>query len=101
DNARLFTVAVRARGLDLGMSEGTPICPVLVPGDAQVGVASALLLQGGIYAGPVAAPAVAAGEERLRFFLTSEHTEDQLTTAADRVADAVATATTLSDLAGD
>jgi 7-keto-8-aminopelargonate synthetase-like enzyme len=97
DNATLFTAALRDRGLDLGSSQGTPICPVLVPGEARVGFAAAVMLQRGIYAGPVSAPAVPAGSERLRFFLTSEHTEPQLSVAADTVAEAVALAAKLPD----
>jgi 8-amino-7-oxononanoate synthase len=41
----------------------------------------------------VAAPAVQPGQERLRFFLTSEHTKDQLNTTADLVAEVVELAT--------
>jgi 8-amino-7-oxononanoate synthase len=92
-NAQWFTSALRERNLDLGSSQNTPICPVLVPGELQVGYASSVLMQARIYVGPVAAPAVQPGQERLRFFLTSEHTKDQLNTTADLVAEVVELAT--------
>lgn len=89
-NARRFASALRDRNLDLGLSQSTPICPVLVRGELQVAYASSLLMQRGVYAGPIAAPGVQPGEERLRFFVTSEHTEDQLDRTADVVAEVVA-----------
>jgi 7-keto-8-aminopelargonate synthetase-like enzyme len=94
-NADYFSSALRERNLDLGLSQSTPICPVLVPGEFQVGFASSILLQRGVYVGPVAAPGVQAGQERLRFFLTSEHTEDQLRCTADLVAEVVGLAAQL------
>lgn len=88
-NTKLFTSALRDRDIDLGISQNTPICPVLIPSVARVVFASALLLQRGIYVGPVTAPAVQPGQERLRFFITSEHTDEQLTATADAVAEVV------------
>ncbi|WP_067862354.1 aminotransferase class I/II-fold pyridoxal phosphate-dependent enzyme [Nocardia shimofusensis] len=88
-NAKQFTALLGERGLDRGLSEGTPICPVIVPGEVRSGFVSSYLLQRGVYAGNISAPAVPAGQERLRFFLTSEHSEEQLIQAADLLAEAV------------
>lgn len=88
-NTKRFTSALRERDIDLGLSQNTPICPVLIPSVARVVFASALLMQRGIYVGPVTVPAVQPGQERLRFFITSEHTDDQLTTTVDSVAEVV------------
>ncbi|MFE3545673.1 aminotransferase class I/II-fold pyridoxal phosphate-dependent enzyme [Nocardia sp. NPDC059177] len=99
-NAELFHTLLAARDIDLGVSERTPICPVLVPQEFRAGYVSARLLQHGIYAGAITAPAVPVGSERLRFFLTSEHTDDQLRHTADQVADAVEAARELPDLGG-
>jgi 8-amino-7-oxononanoate synthase len=88
-NAECLSSALRAHKLDLGLSEGTPICPVLIPGEFQVGFISSVLLQRGVYAGPVVSPGVPLGQERLRFFVTSEHTEEQLRGAADLVTEAI------------
>jgi 7-keto-8-aminopelargonate synthetase-like enzyme len=76
-------VALTDRGVNLGVSQGTPIVPVIVPGEIRAGYVSSTLLQNGIYAGMIASPAVPAGQERLRFFITSEHTEEQLTKTVD------------------
>lgn len=97
-NTEWFTSALRERNLNLGLSQNTPICPVLVPGELQIIYASSLLLQRGVYVGPIGAPAVPPGQERLRFFLTSEHTEDQLKNAADLVVEVVELATKLGEV---
>lgn len=96
-NARLFDAALRERGLDLGESQGTPIVPVIVPGEIRAGFVSAHLLQQGVYAGAISAPAVPVGKERLRFFITSEHTEQQLLSTADLLAAAIALADQLPE----
>ncbi|WP_194819699.1 aminotransferase class I/II-fold pyridoxal phosphate-dependent enzyme [Nocardia sp. XZ_19_385] len=86
-NARLFCDALRAHGLDLADSQSTPIVPVIVPGEVRAGYAAAAMLQRGYNAGAILSPVVPAGTERLRFFLTSEHTEHQLRATADHLAD--------------
>ncbi|WP_040797612.1 aminotransferase class I/II-fold pyridoxal phosphate-dependent enzyme [Nocardia higoensis] len=96
-NAKQFGALLAERDLDRGLSEGTPICPVIVPGEVRSGFVASYLLQRGVYAGNISAPAVPAGQERLRFFLTSEHTEDQLVRAADLLAEAIGHARQLPD----
>ncbi|OSC42507.1 aminotransferase class I/II-fold pyridoxal phosphate-dependent enzyme [Mycobacterium decipiens] len=96
-NTEWFNSTLRERNIDLGLSENTPICPVMIPGVNKVVYASSLLLQRGIYAGPVLSPGVAPGQERLRFFITSEHTEDQLKAAADQLVEVVELAKNLDE----
>ncbi|MFE6861482.1 aminotransferase class I/II-fold pyridoxal phosphate-dependent enzyme [Nocardia sp. NPDC057668] len=86
-NARLFSGALRERGMDLADSQATPIVPVIVPGEVRAGYAATAMLQRGYNAGAILAPVVPAGTERLRFFLTSEHTERQLIDTADNLAE--------------
>jgi 8-amino-7-oxononanoate synthase len=69
----------REYGIDIGTSQGTPVTPVILAGKA--GMASIRLNQVGINVGAILAPAVPAGQERLRFFVTSEHTVEQLRAA--------------------
>ncbi|AVH23493.1 aminotransferase class I/II-fold pyridoxal phosphate-dependent enzyme [Nocardia cyriacigeorgica] len=96
-NAKRFTALLTERGIDVGDSQGTPICPVIVPGEIRSGFVASALLQRGVYAGNISAPAVPAGQERLRFFVTSEHTDDQLTSTADLLAEAIAAAEHVPD----
>ena len=97
-NAEHFHRLLTERGLDLGISQATPICPVIVAGEMRAGYVAATLLQRGIYAGAISAPAVPAGQERLRFFLTSEHTQDQLEFTADQLAEVIESARRIPDL---
>jgi 7-keto-8-aminopelargonate synthetase-like enzyme len=69
----------REHGFDIGLSQGTPITPVIL-GD-KAGMASVGLIQSGVNVNAIMAPSVPPGQERLRFFVTSEHTEEQLQTA--------------------
>ncbi|WP_227983795.1 aminotransferase class I/II-fold pyridoxal phosphate-dependent enzyme [Nocardia spumae] len=96
DNTRRFHGALRERGMDLGDSQRTPICPVIIPGETHAGFVSATLLREGIYAGAIVAPTVPVGKERLRFFLTSEHTERQLDSTVELIAETAATLDRLS-----
>ncbi|MFB8007866.1 aminotransferase class I/II-fold pyridoxal phosphate-dependent enzyme [Nocardia sp. NPDC056000] len=98
-NSEIFHAALRERGLNLGESQGTPICPVIVPGEMRAGFVSATLLQRGVYAGAISAPAVPVGKERLRFFITSEHTAQQLISTADLLAETIALAAGLPETA--
>lgn len=99
-NAELFHALLTEHDLDLGVSERTPICPVLVPEEHRAGYVASRLLQHGIYAGSITPPAVPVGSERLRFFLTSEHTEDQLRYAAAQLGAAVPAARELPGFIG-
>jgi 7-keto-8-aminopelargonate synthetase-like enzyme len=80
---RLMGELCRTYGFDIGNSCGTPIAPVILGGKA--GITSVRLIQAGINVNAIMPPAVAAGEERLRFFVSSEHTEEQLETATAAV----------------
>lgn len=86
-NAELFSTALRERGMNLADSQSTPIVPVIVPGEVRAGYAAAAMLQRGFNAGAILAPVIPAGTERLRFFLTSEHTERQLLDTVDNLAE--------------
>ncbi|AHH15034.1 putative 2-amino-3-ketobutyrate CoA ligase [Nocardia nova SH22a] len=97
-NAARFRTLLTERDLDLGISEATPIVPVIVPGELRAGYVATTLLQRGFYAGAISSPAVPAGQERLRFFLTSEHEPAQLEAVADLLKESVTAAAQLPDL---
>lgn len=81
DNAALFLRLAAEAGVDVGTSEGTPVVPAIT-GDSQKALHLAdRLYARGISANPILHPAVEERLARLRFFITSEHTEEQITTA--------------------
>lgn len=76
--ARLFLDLARGHGLDTGSSRGTPIVPILVGDSLQSLQLSQALFERGINVQPIVRPAVEEKSARLRFFITSSHSEDQI-----------------------
>lgn len=94
ENGALFLQAARSRGLDVGTSAGLAITPVITGESLKAAMLSDRLSQRGINVMPILHPAVPERLARLRFFITCEHTREQIETAAE------ATAEELSGLAG-
>ncbi|HLO75317.1 MAG TPA: aminotransferase class I/II-fold pyridoxal phosphate-dependent enzyme [Magnetospirillum sp.] len=86
-NGKLFTDMARARGLDVGLSQGLNIVPVITGRSVLAAKLSNALMDRGINAAPIIYPAVEERAARLRFFLSSEHTEEQLRTTVDVTAE--------------
>jgi 8-amino-7-oxononanoate synthase len=86
-NAELFVRLAKANGLDTGISKGTAVVPIIVRNSAHALVLAHRLFEAGINVQPILYPAVADNESRLRFFITCDHTEQELTTAANKVAE--------------
>ena len=86
--ATLFLNEARSRGLCTGLSENTPVVPVIVGNSAHALRLSRQLFERGINVQPILFPAVPDASARLRFFLSCEHTEAQIrqTVAAVRMA---------------
>ncbi|MFF4009823.1 type I polyketide synthase [Streptomyces sp. NPDC001717] len=78
ENAALFVGLARAEGVDTGESHGTAIVPCIV-GDSvkTLRLADAMFRQG-VSVNPILYPAVPEEKARLRFFVTCEHTPDQI-----------------------
>jgi 7-keto-8-aminopelargonate synthetase-like enzyme len=74
----LFLTMAREAGLDTGDSEGTPVIPCIVGSSVTALKLSNALLQRGINANPILYPAVPEDKARLRFFVTSCHSEEQI-----------------------
>ncbi len=76
--ARLFRQLAGEWGLDMSGSDDAPISSLIV-GDEHVAIAlSRSLLQHGIHVQPIMWPAVSAQSARLRFFITLDHSEEQM-----------------------
>ena len=77
-NARHFADRATALGLDPGLGQGFGVMPVMVGDSARATKLSERLLARGINVVPVTFPGVPMQMARLRFFLSSEHSTDQI-----------------------
>ena len=77
-NGRLFLDTARAAGLDTGLGAGFAICPIMVGDSLRAAKLSECLLAEGLNVLPIIYPAVPMQSARLRFFITSAHTETQI-----------------------
>lgn len=85
-NGQMFLEKAKANGLDTGTSAGFSVVPVIVGDSLRAVELSNRLFQAGINALPIIHPAVPERLARIRFFLTSEHTEAQISRAVEATA---------------
>jgi 8-amino-7-oxononanoate synthase len=90
-NSKLFFDGARARGMDTGSACGTAVCPILIGDSVAATLLSQRLIERGINVQPVLYPAVPAKTSRLRFFITAMHSEDDIVTTLDILAEEHAT----------
>ncbi|MBT2409503.1 aminotransferase class I/II-fold pyridoxal phosphate-dependent enzyme [Streptomyces sp. ISL-12] len=91
-NADLFRRLAAEAGLATGVSAHTPIVPCVLGDSARtLGVADRLYARG-VVADPIFHPAVEEGLARLRFFVTSEHREEDIRRVVSVLAEEVASA---------
>jgi 7-keto-8-aminopelargonate synthetase-like enzyme len=86
-NARLFLELARAKGLDTGNAEGYNIVPVITGRSTLAARLSNALMERGINVAPIIYPAVEERVARLRFFISSAHSDAQIRFAVDTVAE--------------
>jgi 8-amino-7-oxononanoate synthase len=84
---RQFLEAARARGLDTGHSMGLSVIPTITHSSLKAARLSEALFRRKINVQPIVYPAVQERSARLRFFISSEHTEDQIQTTVEALAD--------------
>jgi 8-amino-7-oxononanoate synthase len=80
-NGQLFLEECKKAGLDTMTSAGYSVVPVMVSCPVRAVRLTDRLLQRGINALPIIHPAVPMKAARLRFFITSRHTPDQIRSA--------------------
>jgi 8-amino-7-oxononanoate synthase len=80
-----FLALAREKGLDTGLSGGTAVVPVIIGGSLKSVALSNALFARGINVQPVLYPAVEEDAARLRFFITSAHTEEQIRQTVEAV----------------
>ena len=86
ENCELFLELAKTYGLNTGMAMGTAIVPVITGSSIAALRLSESLFKQGINAQPILHPAVEEERARVRFFLTSSHTEEELRDAVDKIA---------------
>ncbi|MFE1975917.1 aminotransferase class I/II-fold pyridoxal phosphate-dependent enzyme [Streptomyces hygroscopicus] len=91
-NAQLFLSLAASADLATGSSAHTPIVPCLLGDSARTLRVADRLFDRGVIADPIFHPAVEEGLARLRFFVTSEHREEDIRRAVSVLAEEVAAA---------
>jgi 8-amino-7-oxononanoate synthase len=86
----LFLRLAGERGLDTGVAAGTPVIPIIVGSSAKSLRLSNALFQRGINVQPILYPVVPEHSARLRFFITTNHSPEQIRTTVLAVADELA-----------
>ena len=81
--SKLFLDLARQRGLNTGMSHGSPVIPIIVGDTFKCIQLAQALFDRGINVQPLGAPIVPEGTARLRFFVTCTHTEEQIRSTVD------------------
>ncbi|WP_407841213.1 aminotransferase class I/II-fold pyridoxal phosphate-dependent enzyme [Streptomyces sp. DSM 116496] len=77
-NASLFVRLAREAGIDVGDSHDTPVVPCIVGDSLKTLQLAEALFRQGISVNPILYPAVPEEMARLRFFVTCDHTPDQI-----------------------
>jgi 8-amino-7-oxononanoate synthase len=82
----LFLELARAAGIDTGTSAGVSVIPAIVGGSMRAAKLSEALFTRGINVQPILYPAVPEKMARLRFFMCSQHSEDDIRYAVSTLA---------------
>lgn len=86
ETSRYFLEYARQKGLDTGRAQGHAVIPIMVGGSVETAMLASRLFHQGVYVIPIIFPVVEEKAARLRFFLSSAHTREQVRQALDLVA---------------
>jgi 7-keto-8-aminopelargonate synthetase-like enzyme len=78
DRSGLFLRLAEEAGLDVGEAQGMPIVPCIVGESLRTLDLAQAMFDRGVSVNPILHPAVEETATRLRFFMTSEHTSEQI-----------------------
>jgi len=84
--AALFISHAQSHGLDTGLAEGTGVIPIVTGNSIICLKLGQRLMNAGICVHPILYPAVSESEARLRFFITSNLTEEEVIYTVDTLA---------------
>ena len=76
--SQFFLKLAKERNLNTGLSNNTPVVPVIIGNSLRALQLSRKLFHRGINVHPILHPAVEEKAARLRFFVTAKHTEEQI-----------------------
>lgn len=85
ENGAYFLQQAKMHNLDVGLSEGYAIVPILVKNAIEALRISNAMLAEGVYVQPMIYPAVKRQQSRLRFFITSAHSQADLAKAIELI----------------
>jgi 8-amino-7-oxononanoate synthase len=77
-NSKLFLDLAKAAGLNTGLSNNTPVVPIIIGNSEHALRLSRQMFDRGINVQPILYPAVEEKAARLRFFITCIHTAEQI-----------------------
>jgi len=78
ERGRQFLALAKNAGIDIGTSTGLAIIPAIVGSSIRAARLSAAMFSRGVNVQPILYPAVPEKSARLRFFVSSQHTEAQI-----------------------
>ncbi|MCL2925482.1 MAG: aminotransferase class I/II-fold pyridoxal phosphate-dependent enzyme [Trichodesmium sp. MAG_R04] len=87
ERSRLFLQCAHERGLNTGMSKDSPVIPIIVGESIKSVILSQSLFKRGINVPFMFYPSVPQNAARLRFFITCNHTEEQIRFTIDALAE--------------
>jgi 8-amino-7-oxononanoate synthase len=86
ERGRQFLELARAMGIDTGLSAGFSVIPAITGSSLKAARLAEALYRRGINVQPIVYPAVQERAARLRFFISSEHSEAQIRTTCEALA---------------
>ena len=99
-NGRMLRDLLKARGFDTGSSLGSAILPVILGSSIRTVKVAAALLQRGVAVQTVVFPAVPEQSARLRFFVSADHTAEDLQRSAEILTESMASIGRVESLPG-
>jgi 8-amino-7-oxononanoate synthase len=86
ERGALFLELARNAGIDTGTSAGISVIPAILGSSVRAARVAEALFAGGINVQPIFYPAVPEKQARLRFFVSCEHSEDDIRTVVAALA---------------
>lgn len=82
-SAKLLLTLIKEHGLNTGLSEGSAVVPVILGNSVHCLRLSRAMFERGVNVMPILHPAVEESAARLRYFVTTLHSEEQIRHAVD------------------